>query len=450
MHRIAPLMIATALVSSAIADEGVRSGAAAFGSWQDDAPGVQRLIRVGDLPDAAAAKATVSARPVQRAQRGERVPLVPPGFSVELVAQGLDGPRTLRTAPNGDVFIAETDGGRVLVLRAGADGRPEGPPREFAKGLREPYGIAFFPPGAESTAVYVSQPDRVLRYPYRSGDVVAGAAPTVVLKDIPASGHSTRDLVALDATHLLMAVGSASNVADGMPPKPPQALPAFERSRLRGAAWGDEDRRAAVWRFAADGSSPTLYATGLRNCAGMALQPATKAPWCVVNERDALGNDLPFEYATRVREGGFYGWPWFYIGGHADPRRAGERDDLRADVIVPDVLMQAHSAPLGIAFYEGAMFPPDYRGDAFVALHGSWNRVPRTGYKVVRLRFADGKPSGGYDDFMTGFVVDADHAWGRPVGVTVARDGSLLVSDDGAGTLWRVSRAAPKAAARQQ
>jgi len=416
----------------------VRTGSAAFGSWEDDAPGVRRLIRVDDLPDPATAKATVSARPVQRAPRGDRMPRVPPGFVVEPVAAGLDSPRTLRTAPNGDVFLAETGGGRVLVFRPGADGRLGGEPRVFADGLHEPYGIAFFPPGAEPEAVYVSQPDRVLRFPYRNGDLVASAKPTLVLDGVPASGHSTRDLVALDAKALLMAVGSASNVADDMPKQPPRPIAAFEASRLRGAAWGSEDRRAAVWRFAPDGSGARLYATGLRNCAGMAVQPATKAPWCVVNERDALGNDLPFEYATRVREGGFYGWPWFYIGGHADPRRAGERDDLRGDVIVPDVLMQAHSAPLGIAFYDGTLFPAEYRGDAFVTLHGSWNRVPRTGYKVVRLRFADGKPTGEYDDFMTGFVVDANHAWGRPTGVTVTRDGALVVSEDQSGTLWRV------------
>jgi glucose/arabinose dehydrogenase len=166
-------------------------------------------------------------------------------------------------------------------------------------------------------------------------------------------------------------------------------------------------------------------------------------PWCVVNERDGLGNDLPFEYATRVREHGFYGWPWFYIGGHVDPRRAGDRDEaLRAEAITPDVLIQPHSAPLGIAFYDGTMFPPDYRGDAFVTLHGSWNRTPRTGYKVVRLRFRDGAPTGEYVDFMTGFVVDDAHTWGRPTGVAVARDGSLLVSEDEGGTLWRV-RAKP-------
>jgi glucose/arabinose dehydrogenase len=346
----------------------------------------------------------------------------------------------LRVAPNGDVFLAETGGGRVLVFTPGADGTLPSAPRVFAKGIREVYGMTFFPPGPQPTALYVSQSDRVLRFAYKSGDTQASAAATVVLKDIPGGGHSTRDLVAMSAQQLLVAVGSASNVAERMPKKSADDIAAFERTHAHGAAWGDEERRAAVWSFSPNGTASRLYATGLRNCAGIALQPATKMPWCVVNERDDLGNDLPFEYATRVREGGFYGWPWFYIGGHVDPRHVGERDDtLGTETITPDVLMQAHSAPLGIAFYGGPMFPSGYKGDAFVTLHGSWNRAPRTGYKVVRLRFKDGAPTGEYDDFMTGFVVDDAHVWGRPTGIAVARDGSLIVSEDQSGTVWRVS-----------
>ncbi|WP_395682129.1 PQQ-dependent sugar dehydrogenase [Dokdonella sp.] len=426
-------------MASAAGDASLRTGKSAFGNWSDDAPGVRRQFHARDLPDPASVRSTVSASPAQHAARGARMPSVPSGFEVELVAQGLDGPRVLRIAPNGDVFLAETGGGRVLVFRPGADGKLPAEPIVFAKGLADVYGIAFFPPGPEPTALYVAQPTRVLRFPYRSGDTQASAAGTVVLKDIPGGGHSTRDLVAPNAQQLLVAVGSASNIADGLPKKSAEDIATFERTHARGAAWGSEERRASVWSIAADGSSPRLYAIGLRNCAGMAMQPATKLPWCVVNERDGLGNDLPFEYATRVREHGFYGWPWFYIGGHIDPRRAGERDDaLRAEAITPDVLIQPHSAPLGIAFYDGAMFPPDYRGDAFVTLHGSWNRTPRTGYKVVRLRFKDGTPTGEYVDFMTGFVVDDAHAWGRPTGVAVARDGSLLVSEDEGGTVWRV------------
>jgi glucose/arabinose dehydrogenase len=435
-------IMASCLVTGAVCtadDASLRTGKPAFGNWHDDAPGVRRQFHASDLPDPASARSTVSASPAQHAERGARMPGVPPGFGVELVAQGLDGPRVLRVAPNGDVFLAETGGGRVLVFRPAADGKLPTKPAMFAKDLAEVYGIAFFPPGPDPTSLYVAQPTRVLRFPYRSGDMQASAAATTVVKDIPGGGHSTRDLVAPDAKQLLVAVGSASNIADGMPKKSIEDIAAFERTHARGAAWGDEERRAAVWSIAPDGTNPRLYATGLRNCAGMAVQPATKLPWCVVNERDGLGNDLPFEYATRVREHGFYGWPWFYIGGHADPRRAGERDDaLRTETITPDVLIQPHSAPLGIAFYDGTMFPSDYRGDAFVTLHGSWNRTPRTGYKVVRLRFKEGLPTGEYDDFMTGFVVDDAHAWGRPTGIAVARDGSLLVSEDESGTLWRV------------
>ncbi|HEY6940782.1 PQQ-dependent sugar dehydrogenase [Dokdonella sp.] len=438
--RTAIALLAGCFAGAAVAadSDAVRTGSAAFGGWRDDAPGVRRHVRASDLPDAAAERATVGASPAQRSPRDGRVPTLPPGFAAELVVDGLDGPRTLRVAPNGDVFLAETGGGRVLVFRPGADGRLPARPAVFAKGLSDVYGLAFFPPSAP-TALYVSQTERVLRFDYASGDTVARTAPTVVLKDLPGGGHSTRALAAADGQRLLVAVGSASNVATGMPERSTTEIAAFEKTRLRGAAWGDEDRRAAVWTIAPDGSDARLYATGLRNCAGMAVQPATRAPWCVVNERDGLGNDLPFEYATRVREGGFYGWPWYYIGAHPDPRWAGARSDIRDEAIVPDVLMQAHSAPLGIAFYDGTMFPADYRGDAFVTLHGSWNRVPRTGYKVVRLRFSNGAPTGEYDDFMTGFVVDDARVWGRPTGIAVARDGSLLVSEDQGGTLWRIT-----------
>lgn len=182
-----------------------------------------------------------------------------------------------------------------------------------------------------------------------------------------------------------------------------------------------------------------MVATGLRNCSGMTVQPATGALWCVVNERDELGDNVPFEYATAVKDGAFYGWPWYYLGGNEDPRHEGARPDLAEKVTVPDVLMQAHSAPLTIAFYEGGNFPADYKGDAFVALHGSWNRNVRTGYKLVRLKFKDGKPTGEYQDFATGFVIADDAVWGRPVGVAVAKDGALILTEDGNGTIWRIT-----------
>ncbi len=178
-----------------------------------------------------------------------------------------------------------------------------------------------------------------------------------------------------------------------------------------------------------------MFAAGLRNCAGLAVDPASGEPWCAVNERDGLGDNLPPDHVTRVQEGHFYGWPWYYIGDHEDPRHKGERPDLAGKVTVPDVLIQPHSAPLGIAFYEGTMFPAEYRGNAFVTLHGSWNRHQRTGYKVVRIV----PGSGAYEDFLTGFVTEDGGVWGRPVGVAVAKDGSLLVSEDGNGTIWRIA-----------
>ncbi|HEY2627676.1 MAG TPA: PQQ-dependent sugar dehydrogenase, partial [Usitatibacter sp.] len=207
-----------------------------------------------------------------------------------------------------------------------------------------------------------------------------------------------------------------------------------------GATWDLEELRADVLSVDPQGKDMKIFATGLRNCAGLTINPTTGEPWCVVNERDLLGDNTPFEYATHVKQGAFYGWPWYYIGGNEDPRLKGARPDLKDKVTVPDVLMQAHSAPLQIAFYEGSSFPAEYRGGAFVTLHGSWNRANRTGYKVVYLPFKDGKATGEYMDFMTGFVTADGSSWGRPVGVAVAKDGSLFVSDDGSRTIWHISR----------
>jgi glucose/arabinose dehydrogenase len=226
------------------------------------------------------------------------------------------------------------------------------------------------------------------------------------------------------------------------------SLPAVEpaslqASRALGAAWGEEENRADVLAFAPDGSAGRIFAAGLRNCSGLAIQPETAALWCVVNERDMLGDNLPPDFATSVASGGFYGWPWYYIGAHEDPAHKGQRPDLANRIAIPDILLQAHSAPLGIVFYEGSQFPAEYKGDAFAALHGSWNRAKRTGYKVVRLIFKDGKATGEYEDFLTGFVVDDAGVWGRPVDVAVAHDGSLLITDDDGGAIWRVAYKKP-------
>ena len=194
-------------------------------------------------------------------------------------------------------------------------------------------------------------------------------------------------------------------------------------------------------RFDPAGGPLQPYAQGLRNCSGLGVQPATGRLWCVVNERDGMGDDLPPDFATHLAPGAFYGWPWFYVGANPDPRLGGARADLAARVSTPDVLLQPHSAPLGIAFYTGTLFPPAYRGDAFVTLHGSWNRAQRTGYKVVRIKLIGGQPDGGYEDFLTGFVLSDTAVWGRPVGIAMAGDGALLVSEDAGGTIWRVAPA---------
>ncbi len=269
----------------------------------------------------------------------------------------------------------------------------------------------------------------------------SGPAETVV-DNIPANHHWTRDIAfSPDGQTLYLAVGSGSNIAGEVQGLPPGGLDPWTQTHPLGEMWGAEEGRAAVIAFDPDGSHRRVYATGLRNCSGLTIQPATGAPWCVVNERDGLGDNVPSDYATRVREGHFYGWPWYYIGSHEDPRQPlkGQRPDLADRVTVPDVLFQAHSAPLNIKFYTGSMFPAEYKGDAFVAMHGSWNRGNRTGYKIVRLKFENGLPTGAYEDFATGFVLSADQVWGRPVGLLVARDGSLILSEDGAGTIWRIS-----------
>jgi glucose/arabinose dehydrogenase len=220
--------------------------------------------------------------------------------------------------------------------------------------------------------------------------------------------------------------------------KPLAGLEAFRKTHALGAAWGSEAGRADVLAFKPDGSGMRVFATGLRNCSGLSVQPQTSALWCVVNERDMLGDDLPPDYATMVGDGKFYGWPWYYIGDHEDPKVGKDRQDLKGQVTVPDVLLQPHSAPLGIAFYNASHFPAKFRDSAFVAMHGSWNRAKRTGYKVVRLVFDNGRPTGEYEDFLVGFVNNDDTVWGRPVGVTMTKNGDLLVSDDLGGIVWRV------------
>ncbi len=426
------------------AADSVLTGAAAFGDWRTDAPGVRRKITVQDLPPPGATPSADNFAPVIQRPPGAKLK-VPTGFKVAEFAGGLDRPRLIRAAPNGDIFVAESHAGKIVALRA-PDGAAK-PTRveTFASGLDLPFGIAFWPPGPSPQYVYVANTDSVVRFPYRKGDLRARGAAETVVRDIPGGGHLrggghwTRDVVfSKDGSKMFVSVGSLSNDAEGLARLRGAAADWARRHNL-GSSWGSEYHRADVLEFNADGSGERVFASGLRNCVGMAINPTTGELWCSTNERDGMGDDLPPDYVTRVRQGQFFGWPWFYIGSHEDPSHRGERPDLKGKVTVPDVLIQAHSASLGMTFYDGRQFPGDYRGDAFAAEHGSWNRSRRTGYKVIRVIVHDGVPTGEYEDFLTGFVTEGGDVWGRPVGVTVAHDGSLIVSEDAHGTLWRVT-----------
>ena len=439
MLRILAVAAPLLLMATAAGADPVLTGQAAFGDWSGDRPGVRRLITPADLPAAnttQTASASADIRPVTEGMK----PTVPAGFTVDLFASGLDTPRTIRIAPNGDIFVAESGGGRITVFRA-ADGATTPSERSvFAEGLRYPYGIAFYPPGQTPAFVYVAQSDRILRYPYKSGDLKASGPAETVLAGIPSGGHATRDILfSPDGKLLYLSVGSATNAAEGLSKKSPQDIALYEAALGVGAAWDAEEGRAAVLTFDPSGRNGKVFAGGIRNCSGLALQQATGALWCATNERDGIGDNLPPDYISRIKEGGFYGWPWYYIGDNEDPRHAGERPDLKGKITVPDVLLQPHSAPLAVTFYDGTAFPPEYRGDGFATMHGSWNRGQLTGYKVVRIILKDNVPTGEYEDFMTGFVLGNDTIAGRPVGVAVARDGALLVSEDGNNTIWRVA-----------
>jgi len=422
----------------------VLTGQAAFGTWEPDAPGVRRLIKPTDLPPPSLTENDPEAPDFQNmatvvpAPEG-MMPKVPAGFQVEVFAQGLTQPRVIRVAPNGDVFVSESEAGQVVVFPA--DEKLLAKPEVFAEGLDRPFGIAFYPPD-NPQFVYVAAADQVVRYPYSAGDRAASGPAEVIIPNIPTERHWTRDLaVSPDGKRLFVSIGSASNVAGAMPKMEKGEIAAHEEAHGVGAAWGDEEDRAVVRVFDPDGGNLKNYATGLRNCSGMTIQPGTDTLWCTGNERDHIGPNLVPDFLTHVQQGGFYGWPWYYTGSNEDPAHAGERPDLKDKVLVPDVLLQPHSSTMQIVFYEGKAFPAEYRGDAFATMRGSWNRELRTGYKVVRAVMKDGKPTGEYDDFMTGFVLDAGKVWGRPTGIAVAKDGALLVSDDSNGTIFRVTAA---------
>jgi len=399
-----------------------------FYDYTGESPGTTHKITVSDLPAPSSQHVGVASPEPQPRPEGA-MPKTLPGFKVNIFASDLTNPRELRAAPNGDIFLAEMDKGDIKVFRGVTrDGRPE-QAETFASGLHEPFGIAFYPPGSNPEWVYIGDTDSVKRLPYHNGDLKArGEAQTVIDEIYPGAhgghgGHSTRDLAfSPDGKKLFISVGSVSNIDD------PDSHPA-------------EFHRANVLVCNPDGSGLRVFASGIRNPVGLAIEPKSGELWTAVNERDALGDNLVPDYTTHVQDGGFYGWPWYYIGKNHDPRLKDSHPDWREKMITPDVLIQAHSAPLGFAFYNGEQFPAEYHCEMFLALHGSWNRSHRTGYEVVRVPLHDGKASGEYQDFLTGFVTEDGKVWGRPVGIAVAKDGSLLVSDDGTGSIWRVSYA---------
>ena len=395
-----------------------------FTDYRYEKPGAVRKISVEDLPQPFATKSANNG-PKVAARPKDAWPKALDGFTVQLYATDLDNPRWITTAPNGDFFVAESDPGDIRVFRGiTADGKPQ-QTETFATGLKRPYGIAFYPPGSDPQWIYVGNEESVVRIPYQNGDLKArGAAEHIA--DLPdKGGHWTRAVqFSQDGKTMFVAVGSGSNVDD------PDTHPS-------------EKNRADILAFSPDGSDMRVYAYGIRNAGGgIAIDPENGELWCSVNERDALGDNLVPDYITHVQEGGFYGWPWWYIGGHQDPRHEGKHPELKDKAIVPDVLLQPHNASLEITFYEGQQFPEEYRGDIFASEHGSWNKSARAGYEVIRVpRHQTGKASGEYEDFVTGFVLPDGSVWGRPVGITVAPDGSLLVTDDGSNSIWRIAYA---------
>jgi glucose/arabinose dehydrogenase/mono/diheme cytochrome c family protein len=391
-----------------------------FTDFRYEKPGLTRKITLADLPEPFATKSAGNGP--KDAPRPEKAwPQVPEGFKVELYASNLDEPRLIRTAPNGDLFVAESKPGDIKIFRGmGTDGKPE-LTATFASGLHRPFGINFYPPGPNPQWVYVGDTDAVVRFPYQNGDVKArGEAQHIA--DLPHDGgHWTRDVqFSQDGKKMWVSVGSASNVDD------PDSTP-------------EEKNRADILEFDPDGSNMRIYAYGIRNAVGLAVNPTTGELWCSVNERDALGDNLVPDYITHVQDGGFYGWPWWYMGPHQDPRHNGKHPELKDKVITPDIILNPHNASLELTFYTGKQFPAEYQGDIFAAEHGSWNRAVRVGYELIRIPLhQSGHATGEYEDFMTGFVVDNGHVWGRPVGVTVAPDGSLLVTDDVSNSIWHI------------
>ncbi|HVZ61501.1 MAG TPA: sorbosone dehydrogenase family protein [Terriglobales bacterium] len=395
--------------------------------WSAARPGLRHRISPSALPQPFSTDSTTN-RSQTVAQPQGAWPVAPEGFKVERVATGLAEPRNVVAAPNGDLFIAENIS-TVVVIRLDANGKLA-TKETFASGLTLPYGIAFYPPGPNPQYVYVGNTNSLVRFPYRNGDLKA-RGPAEKLAEFDGGrafggGHYTRNLVfSKDGKKLYLAAGSHTNLNDD----------------------DKEKWRANVLEFNPDGTGKRVYASGIRNPSGIALNPITNQLWVSVNERDFTGDNMVPDYTTHIVDGGFYGWPWYYIGQNHDPRMK-ENPEMKSKVIIPDVLLQAHSSPLSLTFYTGKSFPAQYRNGAFIALHGSHNRARRTGYKIVFVPTPGGKATGEYLDFVTGFVVDDTNVWGRPVGITQAKDGSLVFTDDASNSVWRVAYTGEKEQSR--
>src|SRR5271165_6403315 len=406
-----------------IDSKNLLTGPSAYADATTLKPGTFHKITANDLPKPFDTKSSANfPRVVPRPENAW--PQAPAGFKVELYASGFNQPRQIRLAPNGDFFIAASRSGEIKVVRGrNSEGKPD-QIETFATGLKQPFGVIFYPAGSNPRWLYVGNTNSVVRFPYRNGDLKAAGPAETLLTDLPPAGnHWTRDIAfSKDGKRMFVAVGSASNIDD----------PDTHES---------EHHRANILEYTPEGKYVGVYASGIRNPVGIGVNPTTGELWCSVNERDELGDNLVPDYITHVQEGGFYGWPFFYIGGHPDPRLNGKHPELKDKVIVPDVLLQPHNASLGLTFYEGDQFPKEYRGDLFASEHGSWNRAVRSGYEVVRVPLDNGHASGAYEDFLTGFVTPEGQAWGRPVGVAVGQDGALYVTDDGTRSIWRVSYA---------
>jgi len=403
-----------------------QDGRSVFSDYRSDKPGRVHRITLKDLPAPYATKSVNNNAKLLPRPEGA-MPTAPSGYSVSLYAAGLDNPRLLRTAPNGDIFLAESRTGLIKVFRSKPGVDKAEVTEVFATDLKRPFGIAFYPLGRDPQWIYVGNTDSIVRFPYKSGDLKASGPSQVIVANLPSGGqlpgggHWTRDIAfSQKGDKMFVSIGSLTNVDD------PDTN-------------AKEKDRATILEFNPDGTGGRTYVSGIRNAVGIAVHPQTGQLWASVNERDGLGDDLVPDYITRVSDGDFFGWPWFYMGGQWDPRHEGKRPELKGKVKTPDVLIQPHSASLEMVFYTGNQFAPAHRDGAFAALHGSWNRELRTGYKVIRVPIKGGAPTGEYEDFLTGFVTPEGQVWGRPVGVTVAADGSLLVSDDGSNSVWRVS-----------